>query len=207
MAHGASLTLLSSFHSEWKKKKKKKRKIPRDLIGSRVSRSDRNRNRQIYDFSHYHRLLFPSPFSLTNSPFDQTEQKREKKKKKNLRKTKHFRLTWRRTDGRNFGSLFLSPWKKKNICPVQGGCGRVLLAESVKTTHRSNSICACPSAGPTFNEHKRKRGEPQHTTGASCLLFSSLLLDSRCAASPFISQPNSYPVPSVRPSVWPLWNW
>ena len=104
------------------------------------------------------------------------------------------------TDGRNFGSLFLSPWKKKNICPVQGGCGRVLLAESVKTTHRSNSICACPSAGPTFNEHKRKRGEPQHTTGASCLLFSSLLLDSRCAASPFISQPNSYPVPSVRPS-------
>ena len=194
MAHGASLTLLSSSHSEWKKKKK--RKIPRDLIGSRVSRSDRNRNRQIYDFSHYHRLLFPSPFSLTNSPFDQTEQKREKKKKKNLLKTKHFRLTWRRTDG--ISVLSFSPWKKKNICPVQGGCGRVLLAESVKTTHRSNSICACPSAGPTFNEHKRKRGEPQHTTGASCLLFSSTRFQVCSLALHFSTEFLSRP---VRPSV------
>ena len=103
------------------------------------------------------------------------------------------------TDGRNFGSLFLSPWKKKNICPVQGGCGRVLLAESVKTTHRSNSICACPSAGPTFNEHKRKRGEPQHTTGASCLLFSSTRFQVCSLALHFSTEFLSRPVrPSVR---------
>lgn len=62
-------------------------------LAASVSRSDRNRSRQIYDFSHYHRLLFPSPFSpsLSLSPllkqhtriWNNTEE-REKKKKKNL---------------------------------------------------------------------------------------------------------------------------
>jgi hypothetical protein len=68
----------------------RKKKIPRDLIGSRpffsflfFSRSDRNRNRQIYDFSHYHRLVFFFFFfpSSTVSPHMATDGRNFEKKK------------------------------------------------------------------------------------------------------------------------------